>query len=127
VEIGCRVYRPRRPRESPLFQLVERHLEELLQVWPTRFVRRHGPLRPVVERVLREFLRCGLLEQGSLAPGAVSAGAVCWWPSLAAAGPSGRRARRSDSLTSGRAADPWARYRQLKQRVPASLTRELTG
>jgi hypothetical protein len=64
VEITCRVYRPRRPRESPLFQLVERHLEELLRVWPTRFIRSHGPLRPVVERVLREFLRCGLLEHG---------------------------------------------------------------
>ncbi len=50
MEISCRVYRPRRPRDSPLFQLVERHLEELLPVWPTRFARRHGPLRPVVER-----------------------------------------------------------------------------
>jgi bifunctional non-homologous end joining protein LigD len=29
--------------------------------------------------------------------------------------------------SSGRAADPWARYRQVKQRVPASLTRELAG
>jgi len=64
VEITCRVYRPRKPRESPLYQLVERHLDELLRVWPSRFARRHGPLRPVVERVLREFLRCGLLEHG---------------------------------------------------------------
>jgi hypothetical protein len=43
---------------------VEQHLDELLQVWPTRFVRQHGPLRPVVERVLREFLKCGLLGHG---------------------------------------------------------------
>jgi hypothetical protein len=64
VEITCRVYRPRRPRDSPLFQLVERHLEELLRLWPSRFARPHGPLRPVVERVLREFVRCGLLEHG---------------------------------------------------------------
>jgi len=64
VEIGCRVYKPRRPRESPLCRLVERHLEELLRVWPERFAPRHGPLRAVVERVLREFLRCGLLEHG---------------------------------------------------------------
>jgi hypothetical protein len=64
VEISCRVYKPRRPRESPLFRLVEQHLEELLRVWPARFVRQHGPLRPVVERVLREFLKCGLLEHG---------------------------------------------------------------
>jgi hypothetical protein len=64
VEISCRVYRPRRPRESPLFRLVERHLEDLLRVWPERLLRQHGPLRAVVERVLREFLRCGLLEHG---------------------------------------------------------------
>jgi hypothetical protein len=64
VEITCRVYKPRRPRESPLFRLVDQHLEELLRVWPQRFARTHGPLRPVVERVLREFLTCGLAERG---------------------------------------------------------------
>jgi hypothetical protein len=63
VEISCRVYRPRRPRDSPLFQLVERHLEELLRVWPTRFARPHGPLRPVVQRVLREFLIAFVTDQ----------------------------------------------------------------
>ena len=30
---------------------MERHLEELLRVWPTRFARQHGPLRPVVAKV----------------------------------------------------------------------------
>jgi hypothetical protein len=64
VEITCRIYRPRRARESPLYKLVDRHLEELLRVWPQRFARTHGPLRPVVERVLREFLTCGLAERG---------------------------------------------------------------
>ena len=33
-------------------------------VWPQRFARTHGPLRPVVERVLRGFMRCGLVEHG---------------------------------------------------------------
>jgi Transposase zinc-binding domain/Putative transposase len=64
VEIGCRVYRPRRARESPLYRLLERHIEELFRVWPERFARKHGPLRPVVERVLRAFLECGLPEHG---------------------------------------------------------------
>ena len=59
MEICSRVYRPRRVRESPLFRLVEQHLEELLRVWSERFARVHGPLRPVVERVLRGFLECG--------------------------------------------------------------------
>jgi hypothetical protein len=53
VEIGCRVYRPRRARLSPLLAA---HIEELFRVWPERFAKRHGPLRPVVERVLRAFL-----------------------------------------------------------------------
>ena len=44
--------------------LVEHHLEELLRGWPARFVRQHGPLRPAVERVVREFLKCGLPEHG---------------------------------------------------------------
>ena len=57
---SCRIYKPRRARESPLFRLVEQHLGELLRGWPARFVRQRGPLRPVVERVLREFLKCGL-------------------------------------------------------------------
>jgi hypothetical protein len=64
VEICARVYRPLRPRESPLYKLVARHVDELLRVWPERFERTHGPLRPVVERVLREFLTCGLAEHG---------------------------------------------------------------
>jgi hypothetical protein len=64
VEITCRVYRPRRARESPLFRLVEQHLEEFLRVYEGRFTKGHGPLRPVVERVLRAFLTCGLVERG---------------------------------------------------------------
>jgi hypothetical protein len=51
-EISCRVYKPSRPRESPLYQLVERPFDELLRVWPERFARRHGPLPGVVEPVL---------------------------------------------------------------------------
>jgi len=58
------VYRPRRARESPLFRLVEQHLEEFLRVYPSRFAKAHGPLRAVVERVLRGFLKCGLAEHG---------------------------------------------------------------
>ena len=60
MEITCRIYRPRRARESPLYKLVDQHLEELLRVWPQRFARTHGPLRPVVvtiPRLLRPLFR----------------------------------------------------------------------
>lgn len=61
MEICARVYRP---RESPLFRLVEQHIEEFLHAYPARFAKAHGPLRSVVERVLRAFLTCGLVEHG---------------------------------------------------------------
>ena len=64
MEICARVYRPRRARESPLFRLVEQHLEEFLRAYGERFAKAHGPLRSVVERVLLGFLRCGLVEHG---------------------------------------------------------------
>ena len=64
MEICARVYRPRRARESPLFRLVEQHLEKFLRVYEERFAKVQGPLRPVVERVLRGFLTCGLVEHG---------------------------------------------------------------
>ena len=64
MEITCRVYRPRQARETPLFRLVEQHLEEFLRVYPERFAKAHGPLRPVVERVLRGFLKCGIVSHG---------------------------------------------------------------
>jgi len=63
VEISCRVYKPRRARESPLYRLVEQHLDEFLRVYEERFAKTHGPQRPVVERVLRAFLTCGLIER----------------------------------------------------------------
>ena len=62
MEICTRVYRPRRPKESRLYRLVEQHIEEFLRVYPERFAKAHGPLRSVVERVLRGFLTCGLVE-----------------------------------------------------------------
>jgi hypothetical protein len=34
------------------------------QFYPARFAKAHGPLRSVVERVLRAFLTCGLVEHG---------------------------------------------------------------
>jgi hypothetical protein len=36
---------------------VPAHLEEFLGVYEERFAKVHGPLRPVVERVLRAFMR----------------------------------------------------------------------
>jgi hypothetical protein len=54
------IYRPRKPRASPLWQCVSRHLPEL---------RAAGRLRRVVEEnVLERFLECGDLHGGFAHP-----------------------------------------------------------
>jgi len=64
VEICTRIYRPRKPKKSPFFRLVSEHIEEFLRVYPERFAKEHGPLRPVVERVRRGFIECGDVARG---------------------------------------------------------------
>jgi hypothetical protein len=53
VEITCRVYKPRQPRESPLYRLVEQHLEDLLRVWIlARRLDRHAISRELAQKLL---------------------------------------------------------------------------
>jgi len=64
---GCRpapFYRPRRPRASPLFQLLERHFAEFERVYPERFAVSYGYWRPIVSGTVAKFLRCGDLHEG---------------------------------------------------------------
>ena len=58
------VYKPRRPQASPLFRLVQDHLDRLRTVCDGRFARAYGPWRPVVGEVTTKFLACGILEHG---------------------------------------------------------------
>jgi hypothetical protein len=52
VEITCRVYRPWRPRELPLFRLVEQHVEDLLDGVQARWGRTGGQPAQQRQRVL---------------------------------------------------------------------------
>jgi hypothetical protein len=42
MENGCRVYRPRDPRGTPLFRLLEAHYEAVKLAWEERFEARYG-------------------------------------------------------------------------------------
>jgi len=55
-----RVYRPRHPERTPLYRLFDRYVLE----YDDRFEHRDGPLRPVVSRVVAEYLECGRLHGG---------------------------------------------------------------
>jgi len=68
--VGCAepesspIYRPRRPRENPLFQVLSDHFSNFVEDYPDHYQKSWGPLRRVVERTVSGFLRCGLPEHG---------------------------------------------------------------
>ncbi len=68
--MGCpvakcaRVYRPRRPRESPLYRLLDRYYDEFERVYDQRYQKRYGHWRPVISRAVEKFLACGDLREG---------------------------------------------------------------
>ena len=57
-------YRPRRPRQSPLYRTIERYLPEFERTYQERYANRYGPWRPIVGQVARRFLRCGDVHFG---------------------------------------------------------------
>ena len=58
------IYRPRRPRASPLYRLLDDHFHTFATVYDERFAPRWGPWRRVVPDVVEKFLACGILEHG---------------------------------------------------------------
>ena len=57
-------YRGRRPKQSPLWQVFDRHFDEFLKVYDERYAPTYGPLRDAIPRVVGRFLKCGILDYG---------------------------------------------------------------
>jgi hypothetical protein len=58
------LYRPRDPHACDLWRLMERHFEVFQRVYDERFAAKYGFWRPIVERSVTAFLRCGDLHEG---------------------------------------------------------------
>ena len=58
------VYRPRRPRQSALWQCLSGHFDGFLAAYEERYQPRYGFLRPIIPEVVNKFLDCGDLERG---------------------------------------------------------------
>ena len=58
------VYRPRNPRASGLWKVVEAHFEEFAQVYEERYRQRYGFWRPVIRDSVEAYLKCGDLREG---------------------------------------------------------------
>ena len=60
----ARLYRPRRPRRSPLYRLIEQHHEQFQRVYAQRYQQRYGFWRPVIADAIARYLKCGDLREG---------------------------------------------------------------
>jgi len=74
VATSARIYRPRRPRESPLYQLLDRYYDRFERVYDQRYQKRYGFWRPVIWRTVdlaagRRCLRIKVLACGDLKEG----------------------------------------------------------
>jgi hypothetical protein len=58
------LYRPRDPRVSDLWRLMNQHFETFQRVYDERFAAKYGFWRPIIERSVTAFLRCGDLHEG---------------------------------------------------------------
>jgi hypothetical protein len=58
------VYRPRSPRTTPLYRLVETHYDEVKGQWEERFEGRYGFWRGFVDGVVQRYLDCGVFRAG---------------------------------------------------------------
>jgi len=58
------LYRPRDSQPSDLWHLIDRHSETFQPVYDERFQAKYGFWRPVIERSVMGFLRCGDLHAG---------------------------------------------------------------
>ena len=66
VPVGAKkpTYRPRDPRNTPLYRLLLEHLETFLAVYEDRYEHRFGPLGTHVERQIQAYRECGLFSAG---------------------------------------------------------------
>jgi ribosomal protein S27E len=58
------LYRPRDPRASDLWRLMDRHFQTFARLYDERFAAKYGFWRPVIESSVRAFLDCGDLHHG---------------------------------------------------------------
>jgi len=64
MESGCRVYRPRDPRKTPLFRLLEAHYESVKLAWEERFEASYGFRQGAWDDAVARYLDCGAWDAG---------------------------------------------------------------
>jgi len=57
-------YRRRKPQYTPYYQCIEDYYEEFKRVYDRRFSQKYGYLRSYIEKVIYQYLDCGILHNG---------------------------------------------------------------
>lgn len=66
MESACRIYRPRNPRKTPLWGLLDTLYERVKGVWEERFERKYGYWRGLADGTVARYLDCGVWDNGFL-------------------------------------------------------------
>ena len=64
MESCPRIYKPRRPSQSPLYALLESLYERVKLVWEERFEKRYGFWKGLWDSAVARYLDCGIIERG---------------------------------------------------------------
>ena len=63
-ETSLKIYQPRKPYSTALYQLILENLETFIDSYDQQFYATHGPLQNRAKTTLKEYLRCGILRYG---------------------------------------------------------------
>jgi hypothetical protein len=55
----ARIYRPRHPEQTFLYQVLFHHFERFVAEYEERFEKAYGYFRPIVKEVVERYLDCG--------------------------------------------------------------------
>lgn len=64
VSKNTRQYGCRKPQYSPYYQCIEDNYETFERVYENKYEAKYGYLRPVVSKVINQYLDCGILHNG---------------------------------------------------------------
>lgn len=64
MESACRIYRPRDPRKTALWDLLDTLYERVKGSWEERFERRYGFWRGLADEAVARYLDCGVWDSG---------------------------------------------------------------
>jgi hypothetical protein len=64
VERACRIYRPRDPRKTALWGLLDTLYERVKGAWEERYERKYGFWRGLADEAVARYLDCGVWDNG---------------------------------------------------------------